>query len=422
VPWPVEVKGDKLVLGEVHSGTRGSTYLYVLNPESRELVHVGSIELKYECRLLSTSRRGRRKDYEYEVPIDDLLKKYGLKRPSDIREVISIDKRIDVDNVDSVVVIYEFSYSNRGYGPYVSEHAVVKYRNGEVKVYENRVDFAKLLERGIRYRIMLQVKQDVRKYQTYVPNMVNRVKSIENQLGFEIYFANHAARLEEIFIDPRAGLITAQTLPHWQSTQKALRSYIRGVHEVYVATLIAEALKAKTIYHVIEGKKPYWNMAEASDEPTAILETVCGKKITLWYQFSLKKWFNIVRNGMYEFFTEKAKTSSRKARQYIRPDIVVFEGEYREREELSARKPKKVILIDSKVDLTLADVQQLKNYAKNFGRAFGNRVVYIVACLENVQKSFKTLLQGVGYYVIENVAPGKSGEMEFEEVIRKLIC
>ena len=185
--------------------------------------------------------------------------------------------------------------------------------------------------------------------------------------------------------------------------------------------LAADSLNAKTIYHISSSGKPYWWIEYASDFSTAVVETPTGRKYTFWFQFSPKKWWDVVRGGWIYAMFGKPVRQLPPSRQYVRPDIVIMEGEYQHRSDLKRAEPDLIALIDAKISFDEADFKQLEGYAENFGKLFGKKVIYIVACLGRISPRYKKMLGGVGYYIVEEVAPGKKGEKEFQDFIRRIL-
>ncbi len=173
--------------------------------------------------------------------------------------------------------------------------------------------------------------------------------------------------------------------------------------------------------------------------------------IRLRYQFAVKEWMEVVLGGIIramleidglrrlalegildEFerifgirpkdsqealsLVESMETLAR-GRQHVKPDILIFEGDYRSRKDLTDNLPNNIILIDAKINITDSDLKQLKSYRDVFNREFKKgRMHYVVASLERAKQLGK-----LGFIVVENVAPGKEGEVKFVETIRNII-
>ena len=114
------------------------------------------------------------------------------------------------------------------------------------------------------------------------------------------------------------------------------------------------------------------------------------------------------------FFGER----SLRRRQNVKPDIVIFEGDYRWREDLEKNPPRNVVVIDAKIEIRDSDVEQLRGYKEIFGRKF-KKVHYVVACLERAR--YKQVLEKFGYTVIENVSPDDVGEKNFIDTIKNFL-
>jgi len=378
----LEVKGDRIVIREIHHGTRGSNYYYILVGD--RLVHISRL---FKGRLLSG---GRKRYYEYNIPLRSLAEKLGEK-----------------------AVIYGFSFSNSGYGPFCTMY-IIDCSSGDVQERHGieELDYSfELLGREITWLEL---------YDKYVPNLIRRVKDIQEQLGMELFFAEHSTRLEDIYNDPVGALRSALVLPSWQGRVKALKMYLRSAHELYVLMLVGEAIGGRTVYHIYS-ERPSWWIAVSSEYPTAVIETPEGR-YTLWYQFSQRAWVEVVmrgflmRYGKGQVGPHEVIGRGRRKRQYVRPDVVLFRGDFRYRRDLG--RAESLLLIDAKINLTQGDLEQLRAYAEGFVGEYG-KVFGIVACLEEAM--YRATLEKLGYVVVENVAPGRRGENEFIEVVREIL-
>ncbi len=155
-------------------------------------------------------------------------------------------------------------------------------------------------------------------------------------------------------------------------------------------------------------------MITHEEEPTLVIK---GKSpLTIWYQFSIKDWFEVVRRGAIALFFE----NTRIRRSYVKPDIMIFKGEYHFRSDLSENPPDKAALIDAKVEMTQSDLKQLLEYRTKFPETFEN-IEFIVAAIDKMPAHYRHKLEREGYRVIEQVFPNKPGENEFQEAIRDII-
>ncbi len=390
MPWPIEIKDEKIILWERRGGTKGTNYFYILDPHRNKLFHVSRF---FTSILEGTSRANRRKNYRNEASISMLKTVFG-------------------DNI----TLYMFWYSNSGYGPYISKY-IVDVEKG--KIEEEKTEKFEVLRYS--FEISDAERQWVEYYEKYVPPMISEIKQMISKIGIKIFFAGHATRLEDLLDDPRLGLINALAQPTWQARQKALEAYIRGAHELYVLFHVVDSLNPKPIPKFPEDEKPYWWIEYASSSSTGIVETANGKRYTIWYQFSPKHWWEIVREGWFKAMFEKNIVQSSSGRQYVRPDIVIMEGEFRYRSDLNNKSPEKIMLIDAKISFTDKDFKQLEGYRRYFGKMYGTKINYIVACLEDIRPRYKEMLEEIGYYVIEWVSPGSKGVQQLRNLARKLL-
>jgi len=393
MPWPIEIRGNKLVIWERQGGTRGTNYFYILDPHEKKLIYIGRLSRLFTRILEGTSRAGRRRNYKYWALLEVLEKELG-----------------------SEITLFMFWYTNKGYGPNTTKYLVNCSRK---TIEEERVDTISVSV--YEFEVLGPEREWIKLYEKYVPVMMNIVKNIVNKLGIEVLFAGRATRLENLLINPKLGLINALVQPSWQSRQKALEAYIRSAHELYVLFLVAVSLNAKTIYHISSDGKPYWWIEYASDFSTAVVVTPTGRRHTFWFQFSPKKWWDVVRGGWIHAMFGKPVRRLPPSRQYVRPDIVIMEGEYQYRSDLKRRTPALVVLMDAKISFDEADFKQLEGYAENFGKLFDKKVIYIVACLDRIPPRYKKMLERIGYHIMEEVAPGQKGEEEFQDFIRRIL-
>jgi len=410
----VKVVNGNLVVVEDQGGSRGTNYFYLNVNEKLE--HIGRL---FKGQKIREGKGGRRKTYEYVVSLDSLRNMFGTK-----------------------IELYEFSFSNSGHGPYC-------------RIYEVDCVTGAINEKGVSTHLdfkIIGLEEDwLNWYDRIVPRMIKRIKDIQQALGIELFFAEKSVRLEDIYNDPANAKRIALIFPQPQARSRALQGYIQASHELYVLMLVAEALGGKTIYHVYG--KPTWWIAHAQDDPTAVIESN-GRKFTVWYQFAIKEWIDVVFSGLVRAFLDPKELERLamegkfdelekilgkkpnnvaeaysmitnfnkliKGRQHVKPDIVIFEGDYRSKGDLKRNPPNNIVLIDAKIRISDNDIKQLKEYKDVFDREFEKgKMHYVIACLEKAEH--KLILEKLGFIVVENVAPDKEGEKKFVEVIKDLL-
>ena len=410
-------KGKGVVrISEEIGGSRGTKYYYI--EVSGLLEHIAEYFGQFK-RYIGSSRAGKRKEFEYRIPLN-VLKKLG-----------------------DIVKIYEFSFSNKGYGPYIRIFKI-DCEKGEITEKDGSLS-------NINFKIDRSVESMIEVYKRYIPDMIKRVKDIQSKLKFELFFSG-AVRLEDIYNDPENAWKTAIIYSENKARVRALESYIQSSQELYILMLVAEALNGKT---VSKYGTPTWLIEKGQDYPTAIVE-VNGRKFTIWYQFSIRRWIDVVfaglmrlfgasevvkklqewaMNGEFEKFErlfgvrpKDAKEAYKlirevgklRGRQYVMPDIVVFEGEYEKREEIKENPPKRALIIDAKIEVGDSDIHQVLEYKRIFDQTLnGCQNNYVVACLEKISSGHKKILEGNGIIVVEDVAPYKEGEERFKKAIKE---
>ncbi len=384
----LEVRSGKIFLTEFWGGTRTSSHYYYV-VKNGKLRHVSKFA---KGRLEYASRRGRRRVYVYEISLARICR--------DIK----------------FVEIIEFSFTNKGYGPYAYKYVIDCSRDprslDDIEYYS--VDVKDIITKYRVESINTRLLYELMIYDKYVIPIVKEINSISKKLGFELYISGHAVRLEDILTDPELGRFIAEILPTWQARQKLLEHLIRTIHEIYVMVLIPYALNARTIHHKRYDDKYYWYIEYASPIPTAVIETQSGKRYTIWFQFSPKDWWEVVLPNyavsMLGLQQEKIP------RQFVRPDIMVFEGEYEDRDNLSKNPPKRAWLIEAKMKFTENDLEQLRGYAENFRSITSRKLHFLVVGLENIP--YKRYLEMQGYKVFEYVNPLGKGVRSFIDYIR----
>ncbi|ABP51188.1 hypothetical protein Pars_1635 [Pyrobaculum arsenaticum DSM 13514] len=125
-----------------------------------------------------------------------------------------------------------------------------------------------------------------------------------------------------------------------------------------------------------------------------------------------------------------------RSRQYVMPDVVIFEGDYKDRQDLGTSR--KIVVIEAKIKFDGSDAKQVLEYTKIFGETFkGSKIKYILALIDGdamcpsdpiiVDKSAKKALEKevsegrIDLVVVDGVAPDKSGEKKLVEEIRNFL-
>lgn len=81
---------------------------------------------------------------------------------------------------------------------------------------------------------------------------------IEIKSGIKsLLFTGYAVGLEDLFNEPRLGLINSLSQPTWQAGQKALEAYARECHEPYVYSYTVDSLSLKLTLKSLEDKESY---------------------------------------------------------------------------------------------------------------------------------------------------------------------
>ena len=405
----IKLEDGRLIVRETHKGSTGGDYTYIIR--GTKLVHISEF-------FRSSERTD--KEITYEIPIIDAEEILGRE-----------------------IELLEFSFSNSGsFFP---------------EIY--RIDLrAKMLDRVLlrdqevlryEFEILGDEYHAIKEYERKVPQLIERVQEIERNLNLSLHIWGTRGR--EVHEDPELGKFNSLVFPNPRSRTRSLKEKIRFAHELYVLMLVVDSvLKASA------EERTLWITHE--DSPTLVVDDL-RPQITVWYQFSIKDWTEVVwgllglreqryfsrsvKNKVIKMITEgnyegaekllgiklpRTYSESMKVLEsmlpfkkiHVKPDIMVFKGEYHSRDDLLQNPPDKAVLIDAKVGMTENDLKQLKEYRAKFPETFEN-IEFIVAAIEKIPAHYKYKLEGEGYRVIENVFPGRSGEKEFQEVLQNII-
>jgi len=259
-------------------GTRGGYYVYVA--EGRILRHISRYAVKKDK---------ADNNLFYEVPINKILG----------REM------------------FVFSFSNSGVG-HISEHRIEDWISS--KFYPKERKWSGLLEKeGVErlkdYEFEIanaELKQLVKEFESSYVQMIDEIKNYQKKLGFEIFFAEHAERTQEAFINPKACYLACMSLPDDRKRKMSLGRVCEWIYQLWVLKLFCEAVETREIVKREWASKPYWWIEQGKPHPTCILSTPFGY-LTCWFEFQVHEMIHL--KGA---FTRK--------REHVRPDIVVAKG------------------------------------------------------------------------------------------------
>lgn len=245
----------------------------------------------------------------------------------------------------------------------------------------------------------------LKEYERTVPLLIERVREIEKKLNLHLYI--QGARGDEVYHSPELGKLTSLVFPNPRSRARSLKEKIRFAHEFYVLMLAIDSILEPST-------KEMALRVTHEDWPTLIADKI-SPPVTVWYQFSIEDWFEVVMRGVIALFK-----GTKIKRTHVKPDIMIFKGKYHSRGDILKDPPDRAVLIDAKVEMTQGDLRQLLEYRANFPKMFEN-TEFIVAAIEETQPDYRYKLEREGYRVIEQVSPDKPGEKEFQEAIRNII-
>ncbi len=193
---------------------------------------------------------------------------------------------------------------------------------------------------------------------------------------------------------------------------KSLRRILQGLHEVYVLALLGvahyqcsnRAHNIKTIMYRNSIGGYYWSLHATKGKPASVIQTPNNDYYTIWYQQQLPN-LKI-------------------------PDIIVYKGLYNSYDELyKTNSIDKIILIDAKIKYDKNDHNRLVNYINVIKQLFNPReLIVVLPFLEDLASSanydpfnLRPYVGAQNLHVIEDVCPGGTGDLEFMEIICKLM-
>jgi hypothetical protein len=365
----IKIENHELIIIEQHK-KQNFLHGYVYYPISDKLVHISRL---FEGKEIG--RASRYVKYEYRIPLYNIMQKFGKQ-----------------------VTFYEFSFSNNQY-LYIEKY-IIDCKSKTVQTLSVNDD--ELL--NLKFEIIHSEKSAIEEYKKFTPKIVNKIKKIKEDRNIKFLFRRHPKRMMNVYNNPDYGLNVAMIYPSERSRKLALRTYIRNIYKLYVLMLISKELDGKT-KKFFDDNESYWTIHFYSDKPTAIIEIECNKIYTIWFQFTVKSWLDIINEAC---MAEKTLN--------VRQDIAIFEGEYKNRNKLEKNPPQKSIFITIKTKITKNDIKQLENYAKLFGNVKNSTLILV--CLEKIK--YKDLIEDIGWIVIEGVFPEKEGEKKFMDLIKNL--
>lgn len=218
-----------------------------------------------------------------------------------------------------------------------------------------------------------------------VPAMVGTIKSTFDQLNLD--YTVWGTKTRKTIENPTQAVVSSLMFNSAQSRNRSVDQRIKNIHEVYGIAVLLDTLNAE-----LPEDNRLW-FETANERPSAILDTPEGK-VTLWYQFSLKSHFDMVKDGVKQAF---GISSGSKNRQHVRPDVVLFEGEYETADELRETMPEDLVVIDMKHRSSISsdDLKQLSSY----GEQFPEESSFIVGSLAELPRQDKYSLVDAGWDV-----------------------
>lgn len=359
---------------ERYRGTRGGTYYYVV--EGSILRHVSRYAL---------GKMERDSDICWNVPVEKVSGKPIIK----------------------------FDFSRSGYG-YVAEYDIEAFIESK---YEGVPDYRKqkwsgLLEEGIgrlrQYEFEIfddRLKELVDEFRSHYIKMINEVKAYSQPLGFELFFAGHAARARDAYhygVD--VALFACLSNPNEESRLMSLQNTCKWVYQLWVLKLACQAVDMKEVKRwswQSEKDKPYWWIEQGKPTPTCIIGTPHGP-ITCWFE-----------PQPYEM----AHVFHPKRREYVRPDIVMAKGSYNDINKVGSID----LIIECKEKRFQdweADIEsQIPAYLRNF-----KPKSFVVASLKPVPSSAASELAKKGIDVVCNLTPDNGRAIgQFSELVRRAL-
>lgn len=371
---------------EEYRGTQGGNYYYVA--EGHLLRHISRYAIK---------RAGEGALLCWDVPIEKVAGK----------------------------PIINFSYSKSGYS-YVAEYRIEDFvgrKYAGFPDYEKR-RWSGLLTReigrlrGYEFEISnVDLRELVDEFRSRYAQMINEVRVYSKQLGFDVFFARHAARVEEAYsygVD--VCLFACLSNPRERSRLMSLGNVCRWLYQLWVLKLVCETLGAWGVRkRELEGKPCLW-IEQGSPTPTCILETPRGA-ITCWFEFQRHEMEHLkgfIIDWISREYGRKHGKMESTTRVHVRPDIVVVRGSYRHASEIG-HIDLMIECKEKKFQSWKADInEQIPAYLKLFKPR-----KFIVAALKSIPNPAKSKLASMGVDVVDDLEPNNRDAInQFTEILR----
>lgn len=388
------IEGIKVVFNEIRGGTAGTNYFYVVS--NGELIPIRSLAEQEHERFVK--KWGNRKEYEIKIDLSEIRRKD----------------------------IYHFKFHRSG----ELFASLCRIENREVREV-NSLSSERV--KRLKFKILGYEREFAEEFKEVVERMREDIGRTENTRHFMLSFHGHPERTREAIEDPDMAYITSMILPLSNSRINSLKNQkMRAVHEIWVMTLIIDALNAEVKEGALGNRE--LKIGGRQEEPAAILRTHYVT-LTLWYQFPrygpdrhgellrmcMEGKFEEIGNflGLEVMPTSGADCESAVKKGNLRPDIVIAKGSFKFANNIkddTGDIREKAVVIDPKIEIRKSDVGQLKAYTRLFPE--GSKFIcpcMNCPCMNGVTRSPN------GWDVIENVRPGVEGINRFRESLREAV-
>jgi len=312
---------------EVHGGTRGTDYIFVI--KDKEILHVSQIK---GAKCVFKENRKRKRLVVWEVP----------------------DK--EIENCEALWV----SYSNSGnLGLYLLKlpsanelSAVGELDYSKLTKYVIIDDTKKVISHikslNLRFRELKREHNMCVAYFKYVPKLVRDFWNSMKKLGIsKVYMGGGGHRLEEVLQDPELGYITSMLLPTEQGRVLSLYKKLSGMFELWILSKVAEALGQSG--KIINGKD--WIFLESTRNNKVLEFDINGTKYAIFYQPTIAP--HVISGFLPEDELKRLKKRLGVKDLHLIPDMVITENvnEYLNWGELYKIRGKVKLLVEAKLSL-----------------------------------------------------------------------
>lgn len=310
----------------------------------------------------------------------------------------TVDIHIPAEKFGDERFVYLLGTSNSGY--FHKRKYYFSLQNSELRSDEIE-DWS---PKELNFRALGDEETALELYKESVPPMVAEIKRVAEEYGFE--FSISGKRTRATLENPLETLTSSMMFNSARSRSRSLNQRLQSAHEIFGLAILIDELDGQ----VTGGESNRLNLQNANEWPSGYIETDSGKK-TIWYQFSIESQVDIVSEGVLRWFDGQPKA---KERQYVRPDLLIADGEYEKADDLRNAMSEDILIVDMKHGrFAEKDVQQLSSYTERFP----NEAKLLIGTLQNIPQKYEMPLEEIGWQ-IGRLSPGDTAQ--FRQLVSKI--